>query len=385
MERFVKRSLVPCTLVLALFAGCSSVENFLGGDRVDYRSGASKTTPLEVPPDLTQLSRDARFQPQGGGISASTYGQAAAAQQQSAAPSAQTVAPTAVGEIKLERDGTQRWLYVPLPPEQLWPQLRAFWQERGFALAVDSPETGTMETDWAENRARIPEGGVRALLGRVFDSLYSTSERDRFRTRVERSARGGSEVTITHRGMEEVYINQLQDQTKWQPRPMDPQLEAEFLSRLMAKLGARDEAAKLAAAPAVAPAPAASAPGSATTARARVVDGTTLQIDEGFDRAWRRVGAALDRSGFTVEDRDRSGGLFYVRYVDPSQIGKEEPGFFAKLFGGKDSTIGLARYRIALSRDGDARTLLKVQNAQGAPESGDAGQRIVSLLIDDLR
>jgi outer membrane protein assembly factor BamC len=383
MERFVKRSLVSCTLVLALLAGCSSVENFLGGDRVDYRGGASKTAPLEVPPDLSQLSRDTRFQPQGGGISASTYGQAAAAQQQSAAPNAQAVAPTAVGEIKLERDGTQRWLYVPMPPEQLWPQLRAFWQERGFALAVDSPETGTMETDWAENRARIPEGGVRALLGRVFDSLYSTGERDRFRTRVERSARGGSEVTITHRGMEEVYINQLQDQTKWQPRPMDPQLEAEFLSRLMVKLGARDEAAKLAAAPVAAPA--ASAAGTTTTARARVIDGTTLQIDEGFDRAWRRVGAALDRSGFTVEDRDRSGGLYYVRYVDPSQVGKEEPGFFSKLFGSKDSTIGLARYRIALSRDGDARTVLKVQNAQGAPEDGNAGQRIVSLLIDDLR
>ena len=34
------------------------------------------------------------------------------------------------------------------------------------------------------------------------------------------------------------------------------------------------------------------------------------------DRAWRRVGA-LDRVGFTVEDRDPLRRVYYVRYVDP--------------------------------------------------------------------
>ena len=338
-----------------------------------------------MPPDLSQLSRDARFQPQAGSISASSYGQAASA----VATATPVVAPSSIGDIRIEREGVQRWLYVPMPPDQLWPQLQAFWEERGFIIAFTSPETGVMETDWAENRAKIPEGPLRSLLGRVFDGFYSTGERDKFRVRVERSARGGSEVYITHRGMQEVYTNVLQDQTKWQPRESDPQLEAEFLSRLMVKLGApRQDAATVAAKPHPLRRPQPLRPGSNAAPRARIVDGSNgaaLQVDEGFDRAWRRVGAALDRSGFTVEDRDRTGGLFYVRYVDPADAGKEEPGFWRRLFGSKDGPSGPARYRVALKRDGDTRTTVSVQNAQGAPESGDAGQRIVSLLAEDLK
>ncbi len=367
-----------CTLAAAALAlaGCSSVENFLSGDRVDYRSGASKTQPLEVPPDLTQLSRDSRYQPQGGTVSASTFGQPATGGAAQGAPA--VVAPQAIGELRVVRDGNERWLVVPMPPEQLWPQLKTFWLERGFTIAFEQPEAGVFETDWAENRAKLPQDGVRRLLGRVLESFYSTGERDKFRVRVER-VQGGSEVYIVHRGMEEVYTNARQDQTVWQPRPRDAQLEAEFLSRLMVKLGTKEETARAAvaaAAPAAAP------------ARARIVagqPGATLQVDESFDRAWRRVGLALDRSGFTVEDRDRAGGLYYVRYVDPKDVGKEEPGFWSRLFGSKDGPGGPARYRIALKGDGDARTTVTVQNAQGAPENGEAGQRIVALLLDDLK
>ena len=112
----------------------------------------------------------------------------------------------------------------------------------------------------------------------------------------------------------------------------------------------------------------------------------TLQVDEGFDRAWRRVGLALDRSSFTVEDRDRGQGVYFVRYVDPRQSGRDEPGFFSKLFsfGKKDAASGLARYRVAVKSEGE-RSTVSVQNAQGAPEDGDAGRRIVALLLEDLR
>lgn len=367
-----------CTLAAAALAlaGCSSVENFLSGDRVDYRSGASKTQPLEVPPDLTQLSRDSRYQPQSGTVSASTFGQSGPGGAAQGAPA--VVAPQAIGDLRVLRDGNERWLVVPMAPEQLWPQLKTFWIERGFTIAVEQPEAGVLETEWAENRAKLPQDGVRRLLGRVLESFYSTGERDKFRVRVERVA-GGSEVYIVHRGMEEVYTNARQDQTVWQPRPRDPQLEAEFLSRLMVKLGTKEETARAAVAAAAPP---------AAPERARIVagqPGATLQVDESFDRAWRRVGLALDRSGFTVEDRDRAGGLYFVRYVDPKDAGKEEPGFWSRLFGSKDGPGGPARYRIALKGDGDARTTVTVQNAQGAPENGEAGRRIVALLLDDLK
>ena len=377
------RPLVPA-LVLALLAGCSSVENFLSGDKVDYRTGGVRTAPLDVPPDLTQLARDQRFQPgASGSVSAAALQQAAAsapAGGTAALPRAgSTVSPLPTAELRIERSGDKRWLVTNLKPEQLWPQLGSFWKQQGFVLAVENAETGILETDWAENRAKIPKDGLRNLIGKVFDSLYSTGERDRFRTRIERTA-NGSEVFITHRGMVEVYTNQTtRESTVWQPRPADPELEAEFLTRLMTQLGKKEEVARAEVSTAAPAAP----------ARARIVagePGATLEVDDGFDRAWRRVGVALDRSGFTVEDRDRAQGLYFVRYVDPKDAARAERGFFARLLGRKDDGPGgPQRFRVQVKAGAGERSRVSVLNAQGAPDSGASAQRIVGLLVDDLK
>ena len=362
-------------LVLGLSA-CSTVDNFLQGDKVDYKSQSVKTAPLEVPPDLTQLQRDGRYAPAGGSVSASAY-QAGGATLNPAAASVVGVAPAAVGEMRIVREGNQRWLVVPMPAEQLWPQLREFWTERGFNLVIDNAQAGVMETDWAENRAKIPQDLLRRTIGRVIDSLYDTGERDRYRTRIERNG-NTSEVYISHRGMTEEYAGDRKEKTVWTPRPADPGLEAEFLTKLMVKLGTKEAAAREVVAKA------ASAPSTAP-ARARAVSGQpALQVDEGFDRAWRRVGLALDRSGFTVEDRDRAGGLYFVRYVDPKNAATAaEQGFFSKLFSKSD--VGApVRLRIAVKGEGD-KTNVTVQNSQGSPEASDVGQRIVALLVDDLK
>jgi outer membrane protein assembly factor BamC len=358
---------VACTL-----GGCSTVDSFLSGDKIDYKSQAGKTVSLDVPPDLTQLARDSRYQPQSGVVSAS--GMATNTAAAAAAPS--SIAINTLADMRIERDGNQRWLVTSMTPEQLWPQLRAFWTERGFNLAVDDATNGVIETDWAENRASIPQDGVRRVLGGLIDRLYDTGIRDRYRTRVERVA-GGTEVSITHRGVEEFYQGQTKETTAWRWRPSDPQLEAEMLVRLMTKLGAKEETARTQ----VASAPTA-------PARARLLagqPGAALEFDEGFDRAWRRIGLALDRTGFTVEDRDRSGGLYFVRYVDPKLAGRDEPGFFSKLFGLEDkNAANLQRYRIALKRAGE-KTQVVVQNSQGSPETSETGQRIVTLLVDELK
>ena len=381
----VTASLLPTLRAIALLTGaialgaCSTIDGFLSGDKIDYKSQSAKTAPLEVPPDLSQLQRDTRFQVQSGApVSASSFGTPAPSAVATATPGG-NVAPSSIGHMRIVREGNQRWLAVPIPADQLWPQLRSFWQERGFALVIDSPEAGVMETDWAENRAKIPQDIVRRTVGRILDSLYDSGERDRFRLRVERNG-SGSDIFISHRGLSETYTNDRKEQTTWSNRATDPQLEAEMLSRLMVKLGAKEDVARTVAANPVS---------VSTAARARLVAGqtaATLQVDEGFDRAWRRVGLTLDRSGFTVEDRDRASGLYFVRYVDPKDAATAEPSFFAKLFkfGKSDPAQTPGRYRIALKADGE-RTMVSVQNAQGGPESGPVGQRIVGLLVDDLK
>jgi outer membrane protein assembly factor BamC len=348
------------TLCAAL-AACSVLE----GEKIDYKS-AGKGVSLEVPPDLTQLSKDSRYVVTGGSVTASGY------QVGQAAPNAPTAAGT-MGDVRIERAGNQRWLVVGRSADQLWGPVRDFWQENGFLLTQDQAALGIMETDWAENRAKIPQDVIRATLGKLIDSVYSTGERDKFRTRMERTPTGGTEIYVSHRGMVETYTSTLKEETRWQPRPADPELETEFLRRLMIKLGAPADQARVQTA---------AAPKS--TSRVSTVGSTpVVMIDEGFDRAWRRVGLALDRTGFTVEDRDRNQGTYFVRYVEPN-ADRKDPGFFAKLFKRDDAAVAPLKYRINLKSQGESTTV-SVLNAAGTPETSANAQRIVQVIADDLK
>jgi outer membrane protein assembly factor BamC len=356
----------------AALVGCSALGDVFSGDKVDYRGSATKGKALEVPPDLTQLARDTRYSPQGGVVSASgASGAAAPVIANAAAPA---VALQASGGMRVERAGQQRWLVVPLAPEALWPALRAFWEQKGFSLNSEDAKAGTMETNWAENRTKLPQDVVRNTIGRLLGSLYDTGERDQYRTRVERTA-SGSEIYIAHRGLAEVYTSERKDNTTWRARPSDPQLEAELLAQLMVSLGAKEEPARATVAAAAEP---------AARARAVAAGATALEIDDPFDRAWRRVGLALDRGGFTVEDRDRAGGIYFVRYVDPKSAGKEEPGFWSRMFGDGSNPQAAVRYRVALKGNGD-KTTATVQTSAGGADVGENGQRIAALLISELK
>ena len=352
-------------LAASLAAGCSMLQE----DKIDYQS-AKKGTTLDVPPDLTQLNRDVRYQVPGSVVTASGY--------QSTQPSTTAGASTAVNavaDVRIERAGSQRWLVVDRPADKLWTPVRDFWQENGFVLELDQEKLGIMETDWAENRAKLPQDIIRRTIGRVFESLYSTGERDKFRTRLERSGDGKTEIFISHRGMIEVYSSAQKDQTVWQPREADPELEAEFLTRLMVKLGVSEAQAQ---------AVVASAPPRAA-ARLTTVNGQpVIELGDGFDRAWRRVGLSLDRSGFTVEDRDRSQGIYFVRYVTPGSADDKKPGFFGRLFSGSQPDAAPARYRVVV-RSQDNSSAVSVLDAQGQADTTGNAARIAQLLVDDLK
>jgi outer membrane protein assembly factor BamC len=366
-------------LALASLTACSSISSLMEGDRVDYKS-AGKAPTLEVPPDLTQLQRENRYaipEANRGTATASGYN----LQQGTRPTSTAVVAPGATPDMRIERAGNQRWLIVKQTPETLWPQIKDFWQDSGFLISLESPQSGVMETDWAENRAKIPQDFIRSTIGKALDSLYSTGERDKFRTRLERGADGSTEIYISHRGAQEVLVGQQKDSTVWTPRPADPELEAEFLSRLMARLGVETTRAKVT----VANAP-------AQQVRAKLVkNGSSgyVEVDEGFDRAWRRVGLALDRVGFTVEDRDRTQGMYFVRYVDQGQDAqnKSEKGFLSKLFSfgsNDDKAKSAQRYRVAVKGSG-AVSQVAVLNNDGNPESSPIADRILSLLSEQLK
>jgi outer membrane protein assembly factor BamC len=368
---------VALALSVLLLGACSSISETLEG-KVEYKSTAT-LPPLEIPPDLTSPARDNRYiVPESGTSTATLSGYQA--DRREVKPGSTAVLPQPE-RMRVERAGTQRWLVVDEPAEKLWPLVKDFWQENGFLIKLEVPEAGVMETDWAENRARITEGGVRGLLSRALDQLYSTSERDKYRTRLDRTADGkGTEIYISHRGMQEVYTTMRDPQsnapgdTKWQSRSPDPELEAEFLRRLMVRLGAQEEKARELAKE------------SPLEQRAQIKKGLQgaelLEVYEPFDRVWRRVGLALDRVGFTVEDRDRQKGVYFVRYADPESEASK-PGFLDRLFNA-GSKVKPEQYRVQITQAGTA-SQVNVLNKDGAADASKTAQRILTLLHEQLK
>ena len=374
-------SSVTLALLGIAVAGCSSVSDVIpDSKKVEYKS-AGKVPTLEVPPDLSQVARDDRYAvPDAAGKGSATFSAYSADRTPAAQAQNTTVLPT-VDKVRVERSGNQRWLVVTAPADQLWGTVKDFWQETGFIIVVERPDAGVMETDWAEDRAKIGGDFIRNTLGKFLDSLYSTGERDKFRTRFEPGAEPGTtDIFISHRGMEEVYTSSAKDDTRWQPRPPDPELEADMLRRLMVRLGSESQRAATSVA-------AAKAEPRAKLASSN--DGTgTLEVYERFDRAWRRVGLALDRVGFTVEDRDRSKGLYFVRYVDPERDTKKtDTGWLSKLNFWKSSdpvASDKVQYRIHVSESGQNSTV-QVLSSEGGTDKSETAKKILALLYQQLQ
>lgn len=360
--------LAVSTLVLtAYLAGCSTAS--LEGPTIEYKS-AGRASPLDIPPDLTQLPRDDRFNAPG------VRGDAGIVRGIQSAGSSVLPSPSPTGGARLERAGTQRWIVSDLPAEKLWPIVKDFWTQLGFTLRVENPETGTLETDWAQDRSKLPKDFLGRTLGAIAGSLFDTGDRDMFRTRIEKVGTG-TEIYISHRGISEV-LNSTKDGTIWQPRPNDPNLEAEFLQRLLMRLGVDEDRAK------------ASFRSGATPAavRARVVGSGVsayVEVDDDLERAWRRVGLALDRSGFTVEERNRGAGFYVVRYVQPSKT--ESPGFFSRIFTKNAAPVGPERYRVAIKTSVDKShvSVSRQESDVDAKNSASNTEVILKLLADELK
>ena len=380
---YARRSCLAAALAAAFaLGGCSSLGDTFTGHDVDYQ-GAKAGPTLDIPPDLTQLARNQRYIVPDGpakqdSVSALAY--QSTVQHTQAQVQSNAVLPDYPG-MRIVQQGTQRWLVIDAPPQALWDKVQTFWQQNGFYLTEANRELGVMQTDWAENRAKLPQDLIRKYLGKVFDSLYDTGERDRYRTVFERVPDGkGTQIFISHQTMVEVYTDTQHTQTTWQPGSPDPTLDEIFLRKLMVSLGASDEQAK--ADIATAQQQARQAP------RAVLVDGgRALQLPDDLEQAWRRVSLALNTAGFTVTERDRSAGTFDVRYVDPQAALKAEQdkeGFFGKLFGHKNQTVKPENLRISVQAAGTG-SQVGVKSLDGGSDAAASEANILNILQQQLQ
>jgi outer membrane protein assembly factor BamC len=382
------RLTIVCAALVAL-VGCGGnlqqlVEDTIPNKDAEYKS-SRRLPPLEIPPDLSSASiRESLVVPSSGEVTASELQR----NQTGGAATTTSVLPQQK-DIRVERNGDKRWLVMNARPEQVWPKMREFWLENGFLIKVEDPSIGIMETDWAENRTDIPKGVIESMLSKISDNFYSAATRDKFRARLERGSDAGTtEVYVSHRGARENRSEGATDPAgssatslegyKWEPRPADPELEAEILSRMMVYFGVSRDRADAQVTETRERAP-----------RAHLIKDDTgsavLAMREDFSRAWRRTGLALDRVGFTVEDRDRSRGLYFVRYVDPASEGVDDSGFLSALkFWGDDPKPTETEYLVSLV-GGDSSTQVVVLDKQGERDRGRTAARILGLLHEQLK
>lgn len=390
MSKLSIRLLLGSVMVLLLNA-CGSMDKtddeggILSDRRVEYKKQKQASLDLEIPPDLTKSTIKEGLSVPGQGSNATVYsdyvkGRGGLNRQADGAVH-EAVLPQ-VSDISVQKDGNTRWLLIDSPAESVWPRVVEFWRESGILLVEENPSVGIMQTDWIENRADIKGGILTRTLRKVVDGLYSSATRDQYRTRIERGqAPGTTEVYLTHSGMEEKFTadstrNDVDRDIIWTPRPSDPELEAEMLARMMVFMGVSEAKVKREVAQKEKLQPKAQIQKTGDGAIA-------LLIKEEFARAWRRTGVALDQVGFVVEDRDRSKGIYYVRYRDPMALEKKE-GFFTKLFKKEEKDENADQYLVKLTELGE-ETEAVVLDPEGERSQSETAERILTLLHEKMR
>ena len=154
-----------------------------------------------------------------------------------------------------------------------------------------------------------------------------------------------------------------------------------MLRRLMVHLGVSDDVAKARLAAGV----------EQAKARSQLVtgaNGSSLLINDGFDRAWRLAGLALDRVGFTVQDRNRDAGTYYVRYSDPEADSGEKKGWLSKLAFWNSSDKVAPKdvvYQVQVKASGDAQSVVTVHDDKGQALDTEVSKRILNLMHEQLR
>ncbi len=362
---------VTLASLLALSA-CSSFNQLTGqSESVEYKSTVTGE-PLSIPPDLTQASDNTHYRAPEGVATLSAY---AAGQKAQSANPADRVLPQTAG-VQVMRDGALRWLVVSEPAETLYPKLIEFWGNQGFTIQSQNPKAGLIETDWAENRAKIPEGWLRSALGSVLDQVFDSGERDRFTIRLERDANGKTEVYVSHQHMEETPTS---DGTgfKWVFGKEDQGLNAAMLARLMVYLGTDQQKAAQEIKGATPDA------GPATTTQLSSGQ-ASLMVNETFDRAWRRVGVAIDSARFTVEDRNRDQGDYYIRYLDTDTGEKiEQQTVFGRLFGTRNAAEP-QKFRVHVAQQGGGSEVT-VLDQDGKQLTDATARRILTVIDKNLK
>ena len=344
--------LILVIFISILLIGCSSIEELPIIDKVtqpDYVS-SKKAKKLEIPPDLDDINTSNKYAISGQPTSLKQF------QNKDNEKNLVNLINNEKDRIKVVKSGSMRWLVIPARQKEVWPVVESFWEDMGFDVS-SSKRAGIIETKWiAESDLKVDE----STLGRFdawLDTLANTGTRRKFRTRIEDGVEEGTtEVYLSQRsvlkGLDEHYdrkskhfegtinpdtvykIQEYQSDVDDEKeiknsnfKEDDLEIQYELLRRLMVKLGSSDLSARESLDKAI------------VIKNAELInqdDFKYIKLNDNYSRAWRRLSLAIDMVGFLVEDKNRSDGIFYIKYSnleidEDGKSTKKKKGLISKL------------------------------------------------------
>lgn len=358
LSRLRSRLFVPFLVALALsLVGCESFNIFGGDDPAEKRAER-----LQLPPDLsdTEFSNQLEIP----GDNAKTYSAYAAG-------ASDALGGDPASAVRVRRAAGQRWLEIDAAPSQVWRWVKDYLELNSIDLVREAPRLGIMQTEWLTYGTPVPASVFAPTVKQPGDAQVA----DQYMIRLERGVDGdGTEVYVAHRRI----ARQDPSVDYWEGRDADPFFEAELLRGLMIYVGVQERTATQRVAAA-----------EARESQARLTradDGTVqLLLEDRIYTAWRRVGLALDRVGFAVEDRDRAAGRYYIRYDRNAESGPKEKNFFEWIAFWRDDPDSLQVYAVSLAQSGDNQTLVQVTGEDGGAVEAEVAERILALIQEQLR
>lgn len=280
-----------------------------------------------------------------------------------------------IKDMQIVQGGSERYLMIKGNTlNQIWPMLQAYLKQAGLSIKYQNKAIGLIQTDWTTKNNVVKEKDIRAFFDWIgWGSMYSLQSQFAFRLNLWQNETD-TEIFVTVYQMNEVYpgcakyLNQnihvaasTNQAPIWMPMPPNPKLELEFLMKFMAFAGQKPQSQpvepQLVASPA------------SVTSHAATLQGSTLLINDSFDRAWWRIGLALERVGLGITDKNRSTGEYYV-YPLQSQVDNPDPGFIDRWFGNDKNSLKIPKavYTVKLTSTTQANVSLELSLYPGAQD-----------------
>jgi outer membrane protein assembly factor BamC len=348
---------VACTVLAAALGACALVSK-----KDDEYIGAPTLPPLQVPPGLDQPppNHETAVPPYPPGTAP-----------RSKAPGPDFAAPPVVAlegdDIRLQSDGLLHWLVIQESVEEAWQHIRDFWAKTGTALTEEDAKLGIMETAW------IPRGGGLTAYPPDGNPAGAPVE-DMYRVRLEPVGEaGGTEVFVTQRARQRA-SGEVPGQ--WVPSPSDPGQENDVLQRLMAFMGGTGVGNT-----------GLSTAGSAQEFVKRAGDdkSPSLVLDKPLEMAWRHVGQAVDRFGYTMVGHDRISHKFLIILGPRPPAPIKKAGWFARTFSSHKTPPAVAEYEITLTPGKDNDTVVTAGVVADTGADPDRARKILDEIYEELR